>query len=83
VAGSQSTKVGLILATNRPADLDEAVLDRMDELLEFGLPGAAERQRIFSQHLSMYLRPPASGLFGAKGTEVRPEGVGLHGGCIG
>jgi hypothetical protein len=68
-AGSQSNKFGLILATNRPADLDEAVLDRMDELLEFGLPGEAERQRIFSQHLTSYMQPQATGMF-SKGTQV-------------
>lgn len=61
--------MGLILATNRPADLDEAVLDRMDELLEFGLPGEAERQRIFSQHLTSYMQPHATGMF-SKGTQV-------------
>ena len=28
----------LVLASNRPEDLDEAVLDRLDDMLEFGLP---------------------------------------------
>ena len=38
--GGQSTDVVLVLATNRPEDLDAAILDRMDETLEFPLPGA-------------------------------------------
>ena len=37
--GDQSRDYAVVLATNRPADLDAAVLDRMDEALEFGLPG--------------------------------------------
>ena len=36
--GDQSRDFAVVLATNRPADLDAAVLDRMDEALEFGLP---------------------------------------------
>jgi ATPase family AAA domain-containing protein 3A/B len=31
--GSQSARFMLVLATNRPSDLDEALLDRMDEVL--------------------------------------------------
>ena len=38
--GDQSRDFAVVLATNRPADLDPAVLDRMDEALEFPLPGA-------------------------------------------
>ena len=67
----------MILATNRPTDLDEAVLDRMDELLEFGLPGEVERQRIFSQHLTSYMQPMATGMF-SKGTQVDMSTVDEH-----
>ncbi len=45
----------MVLATNRPADLDPAVLDRMDEALEFPLPGVAERRRILQIYLDSYL----------------------------
>ena len=44
-----------MLATNRPGDLDAAILDRMDEALEFGLPGIAERQRILALYLDQYI----------------------------
>jgi ATPase family AAA domain-containing protein 3A/B len=53
--GSQSTKFCLVLASNRPEDLDDAVLDRMDELVEFPLPAAAERARILAQHVETAL----------------------------
>ena len=37
--GGASKDFVLVLATNRPEDLDEALLDRVDEVLEFDLPG--------------------------------------------
>jgi DNA helicase TIP49 (TBP-interacting protein) len=33
----------VVLATNRPSDLDPAVIDRTDDAIEFGLPGPQER----------------------------------------
>eukprot|EP00976_Prorocentrum_cordatum_P105839 1194338-Prorocentrum_minimum.AAC.5 len=74
-AGSQSTKIGLILATNRPSDLDDAICDRMDEMMEFGLPGAHERERIFRAHLLKYMRPPSAGYFSKEATAVEMEGI--------
>ena len=44
--GELSRDVVLVIATNRPEDLDAAVLDRMDESMEFGLPDAAARERM-------------------------------------
>ena len=42
--GDQSRDFAVVLATNRPADLDPAVIDRMDESLEFPLPGKDEKK---------------------------------------
>ncbi|EFJ44341.1 hypothetical protein VOLCADRAFT_64976 [Volvox carteri f. nagariensis] len=53
--GDQSRDFMVVLATNRPGDLDDAVLDRMDEALEFGLPGLAERQRLLGLYLDKYI----------------------------
>lgn len=44
-----------VLATNRPGDLDDAVLDRMDEALEFGLPSEDERAKILALYLDRYI----------------------------
>mmetsp|Transcript_16518 Transcript_16518/g.22831 ORF Transcript_16518/g.22831 Transcript_16518/m.22831 type:complete len:586 (-) Transcript_16518:251-2008(-) len=73
--GDQSTSFGLILATNRPSDLDEAAVDRMDEMLEFALPGPEERMRIFKHHLLKYLQPPSAGFFSSQPTKVEMEGI--------
>ena len=44
--GEMNRDVALVLATNRPEDLDKAVLDRMDETVEIGLPDLEARKRM-------------------------------------
>jgi ATPase family AAA domain-containing protein 3A/B len=44
--GEMNRDVVMVLATNRPEDLDKAVLDRMDEALEIGLPDLGARKRM-------------------------------------
>lgn len=58
--GDQSKDFAVVLATNRPADLDPAVLDRMDEALEFPLPGQSERKRILQIYLDSYIAKAGS-----------------------
>lgn len=53
--GDQSRDFMVVLATNRPGDLDDAVLDRMDEALEFGLPGEEQRRALVAQYLDRYV----------------------------
>lgn len=53
--GDQSRDVVLVLATNRPADLDSAVTDRIDEVIEFPNPGEEERVKLIKLYLSKYL----------------------------
>ena len=52
--GTASSQFMLILATNRPGDLDAAVLDRMDESIEFGLPDTIEREKLVRMYFDMY-----------------------------
>ena len=55
---SQSTKFMMVLATNRPEDLDAAVLDRVDDALEFPLPEFRERERLLLSHFSQCIGTP-------------------------
>ena len=48
----------MVLATNRPGDLDAAVLDRVDQALEFPLPGLDERVTILAVYLDSYILSP-------------------------
>ena len=57
--GAPSRDIALVLATNRPGDLDEAVLDRMDEALEFPLPGQQERAQLLRLYFAKYITQPA------------------------
>ncbi|KAJ6836263.1 ATPase family AAA domain-containing protein 3-like [Iris pallida] len=53
--GDQSKDIVLALATNRPGDLDSAVADRIDEVLEFPLPGEEERLKLLRLYLNKYI----------------------------
>ncbi|KAL2329243.1 hypothetical protein Fmac_022670 [Flemingia macrophylla] len=64
--GDQSKDIVLALATNRPGDLDSAVADRIDEVLEFPLPGEEERFKLLKLYLDKYIAQAGSrksGLF--------------------
>ncbi|XP_057547828.1 uncharacterized protein LOC130826253 [Amaranthus tricolor] len=58
--GDQSKDIVLALATNRPGDLDSAVADRIDEVLEFPLPGEDERYKIVKLYLDKYISQAGS-----------------------
>lgn len=45
----------VILASNQPEQLDWAINDRIDEIVEFGLPGVDERERILEQNFDRYV----------------------------
>ena len=53
--GDQSKDFCVVLATNRPSDLDPAVIDRMDEALEFNLPSREERKKILDIYFDTYI----------------------------
>lgn len=53
--GDQSRDVVLVLATNRPGDLDSAITDRIDDVIEFPLPQEDERFKLLKLYLQKYL----------------------------
>ena len=55
---SQSTKFMMVLATNRPEDLDAAVLDRIDDALEFPLPAFQQREELLLSHFARCVGTP-------------------------
>ncbi|CAD5185955.1 unnamed protein product [Musa acuminata subsp. malaccensis] len=59
--GDQSRDTVLVLATNRPGDLDAAVTDRMDEVIEFPLPGEEERYKLLKLYLGQYILQEGDG----------------------
>ncbi|CAL1360834.1 unnamed protein product [Linum trigynum] len=80
--GDQSRDIVLVLATNRPGDLDSAVADRIDEVIEFPLPGEDERFKLLNLYLKKYLsneggneEPKWSGFFKKKPQQITVKDV--------
>ncbi|CAD1472443.1 unnamed protein product [Heterotrigona itama] len=57
--GEQSNKFMLILASNTPEQFDWAVNDRLDEMVEFHLPGREERERLVRLYFDKFVLQPA------------------------
>ncbi|KAK8964814.1 hypothetical protein KSP40_PGU020789 [Platanthera guangdongensis] len=79
--GDQSKDIVLALATNRPGDLDSAVADRIDEVLEFPLPGEEERFKLLSLYLDKYIaragerKPSMLNLFKRQPQKIEIKGI--------
>jgi ATPase family AAA domain-containing protein 3A/B len=59
--GEASSKFMLVLATNRPGDLDAALTDRVDESLSFGLPDLTARRRLVRLYFLEYVKGAGAG----------------------
>ncbi|XP_029050949.1 ATPase family AAA domain-containing protein 3A homolog [Osmia bicornis bicornis] len=57
--GEQSSKFMLVLASNTPEQFDWAVNDRLDEMVEFRLPGREERERLVRLYFDKFVLQPA------------------------
>ena len=54
------SRIQIVLATNQIRQLDSAVLDRMNELVEVPLPQFDEREAIISQYMLSHVIKPAN-----------------------
>ncbi|CAH2012496.1 unnamed protein product [Acanthoscelides obtectus] len=50
----------LVLASNTPEQFDWAVNDRLDEMVEFQLPGLEERERLIRMYFQKFVLEPAA-----------------------
>ncbi|VDQ02346.1 unnamed protein product [Trichobilharzia regenti] len=57
--GEQSKKFMLVLASNQPEQFDWAINDRMDEIVQFTLPGLEERERLVRHYFDLFLLQPS------------------------
>lgn len=78
--GTPTSQFMMVIATNRPGDLDSAVLDRLDECVEFGLPDVDARKAMVQLYFNMYVakplhiewrRPPENGLGAANANKEK------------
>jgi len=58
--GEQSNKFMMVLASNTPEQFDWAVNDRLDEMVEFALPGLEERERLVRLYFDKFILQPAA-----------------------
>lgn len=56
--GTPTSQFMMVLATNRPNDLDAAALDRIDESVEFGLPAVDAREGMVQLYFQKYIAKP-------------------------
>ena len=50
----------LVLASNQPEQFDWAINDRIDEMVEFEVPGLEERERMVRHYFEKYILQPAA-----------------------
>lgn len=53
--GDQSKKIMVVLASNTPEQFDFAINDRLDEMVEFKLPGVEERERLVRLYFERFV----------------------------
>ena len=70
--GSESDHFMMVYASNQPAQFDPAIMDRIDEMVEFGLPSERERRTMIAMYMKQYLTEPP----GRWAKEVKTEGIG-------
>ncbi|MBX9744733.1 MAG: AAA family ATPase, partial [Chlamydiales bacterium] len=73
--GENSKKIMLMLATNRPEDIDPAILSRMDHKLQIYPPALAERKQILQLHISRLFTPQEATLFDIEKIAQSTEGL--------
>lgn len=56
--GTESNEFMMVYASNQPSQFDEAIMDRIDEMVEFDLPNAHERKRMITLYIEKYLLNP-------------------------
>lgn len=59
--GEASKKFMVVYASNQPEQFDWAINDRIDEMVEFVLPGYDERLRMLHQYVDQMLKSPQDG----------------------
>lgn len=56
--GTESNEFMMVYASNQPSQFDGAIMDRIDEMVEFGLPAAHERKKMIAMYIEKYLLNP-------------------------
>ncbi|KAG7343297.1 ATPase AAA [Nitzschia inconspicua] len=71
--GTESNQFMMVYASNQPNQFDPALLDRVDEMVEFDLPGVEERRQMIAMYIDKYLLNPPG-----RAKKVITEGIGTN-----
>ena len=56
--GTESNEFMMVYASNQPSQFDGAIMDRIGEMVEFGLPPAHERKKMIAMYIEKHLLNP-------------------------
>lgn len=56
--GTASEKFMVVFASNQPEQFDWAINDRIDEMVDFALPGEQERLQMLTMYIEKFIREP-------------------------
>lgn len=73
--GEASHKFMIVYASNQPEQFDWAINDRIDEMVDFHLPGFDERVRMIAQYMEMYLTKPQKGSKAIDANEIDSDAI--------
>ncbi|CAM9645307.1 unnamed protein product [Ascophyllum nodosum] len=59
--GEQTDRFMVVYASNQPEQFDDAINDRIDEIVQFELPAVEERYRMLTYYMSKYLLKAGEG----------------------
>mmetsp|Transcript_53518 Transcript_53518/g.130312 ORF Transcript_53518/g.130312 Transcript_53518/m.130312 type:complete len:576 (-) Transcript_53518:52-1779(-) len=73
--GTESNQFMMVYASNQPSQFDPALLDRVDEMVEFDLPGVDERRKMIAMYVDMYLIKPPSWAKPVTTVDIGPDEI--------
>jgi ATPase family AAA domain-containing protein 3A/B len=74
--GTESDQFMMVYASNQPQQFDHAIMDRIDEMVEFNLPASSERERMIVSYMEKYLlNPPNPSTKKVTTIDIGPEEI--------
>jgi ATPase family AAA domain-containing protein 3A/B len=74
--GTESDQFMMVYASNQPAQFDPAIMDRIDEMVEFDMPTTVERRTMIAMYIDKYLlKPPGRWAKKVETVDIGPDEI--------
>ena len=73
--GTESDQFMMVYASNQPSQFDPAIMDRIDEMVEFGLPQIDERRTMIAMYVDKYLLKPPTWAKAVTTKDIGPDEI--------